>query len=219
MEEKKMIPSNIWETDCKYCRFRESEQNFEYGSRGKYVLPCKLRIYAGNCKVWNTEIEKYLTEYEAYKDHCPSCRPNEGFGICATCQYFNCFHDDVENINNIYCTLTDGPVNRRNTMPHIKAGYSNELTSFDYTYFTCDKYMVEYGPYSRKNNLLRLALEGKIPKNFDPETFKPLEYTEGVPIEEWQAHQQAYEDCKPDNVKKKKLRDVIKQRMRKEEVR
>lgn len=41
MDEDKMIPRNIWETDCKYCRFRVSEENFEYGSRGKYETPCQ----------------------------------------------------------------------------------------------------------------------------------------------------------------------------------
>lgn len=37
MDKNKMIPPKIWETDCKYCRFRDSEENFEYGT-GKNKL-------------------------------------------------------------------------------------------------------------------------------------------------------------------------------------
>lgn len=215
----KMIPANIWETDCKYCSFRNSEENFEYGSRGKYVQPCRIGKYRGDCRIWNEETKEFdLTEHEAFKEHCGSCRPTECFGICATCEYFNGFHDNVEDKNAIYCTLIDGPVNRRNTMPHIKAGYSRKTTHFDYSYFTCDRYTVNRGPYMGKEMLLDLALKGRIPKNFDPETFKPLEYMEGVPIEEWRVRQQAYEDSKPENVKKKKLQEIIRQRMKKAEV-
>lgn len=62
------------------------------------------------------------------------------------------------------------------------------------------------------------ALEGRIPKNFNPDTFEPLEYIEGVPIEVWEAEQQKYENNKPENVKKRKLQDAIRQRMKKTEV-
>lgn len=199
MDEKQKIPQEIWETDCRYCRHRVMEENVIPPS--KYKKPCQIMMIA--------HIEN---------GHCCSCRPTEGFGICATCEYFNGFHDNVEDKNAIYCTLIDGPVNRRNTMPHIKAGYSREVTSFDYSYFTCDRYTVNRGPYMGKERLLDLALKGRIPKNFDPETFKPLEYMEGVPIEEWQARQQAYEDSKPENIRKKKLQDAIRQKMKKTEV-
>lgn len=219
MEDKKMIPTNIWETDCKYCTFRESEENFEYGSKGKYETPCRIHKYAGNCRIWNEATRDFdLTEHEAHKEHCPSCRPNEGFGICATCEYFNGFHDRVEDETAIYCTLIDGPVNRRNTMPHINAGYSKEITHFHYSYFTCDKYTVNRGPYMGKDRLLDLAVKGKIPKNFDPDTFEPLECAEGVPIKEWQERQQEHEKNKPENVKKRTLKEQIKQKMQRLEV-
>lgn len=220
LEERQLhrIPDNIWETDCRYCCFRCSEENFEYGSRGKYETPCRIHCYNGKCGIWDSEAGEYKTEHEVHKEHCGSVRPTECFGICATCEYFNGFHDNVEDKNAIYCTLIDGPVNRRNTMPHVKAGYSREVTSFDYSYFTCDRYTVNRGPYMGKERLLDLALKGRIPKNFDPETFKPLEYMEGVPIEEWQARQQAYEDSKPENIRKKKLQDAIRQKMKKTEV-
>ena len=105
--------------------------------------------------------------------------------------------------------------NRRNVMPHINAGYGREVTSFNYTYFTCDRYKVDH---SWKETLKREALEGKIPKNFDPDTFEPLEYMEGVPVEAWEKSQQEYEDRKPENVKKKKLQELLKNKVRKMEV-
>ena len=216
MDEMKQIPQNIWETDCKYCTFRASEENFEYGSRGNYDTPCRIHKYDGKSRIWNEETKEFdLTEHEAYKEHCPTCRPTEGFGICATCEYFNGFHDGAEDETAIYCTLIDGPVNRRNTMPHINAGYSKEITHFHYSYFTCDRYTVNRGPYMGKDRLLDLAVKGRIPKNFDPDTFEPLEYMEGVPIEQWQARQQAYEDSKPENIKKRKLQDAIRQKIKK----
>lgn len=216
MDNNRMIPQDIWEKDCKYCTFRSGEENFEYGSRGANEQPCKIGKYKGNCRIWNEKTKKFdLTEHEAHKDHCPSCRPCEGFGICGTCEYFNGFHDNVEDKNAIYCTLIDGPVNRRNSMPHINAGYGKEITHWNYVYFTCDRYKVD-GYW--KNTLKKQALEGRIPKNFNPDTFEPLEYIEGVPIEVWEAEQQEYENNKPENVKKRKLQDAIRQRMKKTEV-
>ncbi len=209
------IPSDIWEKDCKYCQFRSSEENFEYGSRGKYERPCRIGKYEGKCAIWNNEKGEWETEHEAYKEHCESVRPTECFGICATCHYFNHFHDDVEDENAIYCTLADGPVNRRNTMPWVHAGYSKKITGFDYSYFTCDKYKVDS---DNTKNLIKRALEGRIPMNFNPDTMQQLEYMAGEPIEEWKSRQQAYKDSKPENVKKKKLQDTIRQKMKKTEV-
>jgi hypothetical protein len=216
MDNEKMIPANIWESDCKYCMFRESEENFAYGSRGnRYEKPCRLRKYERNTRYWNEKTKKFdLTDYEIYKEHCGSCRPAECFGICARCEYFNQFHDTADFPGGIYCTHSKGPLNRRNTKPHIKAGYSKEVTSYDYTYFTCDRYIVDH---YWKETLKRQALKGRIPKNFDPDTFKPLEYIEGELIEVWQEKQREYEDNKPENVKKKKMQQLIRQRMRKEE--
>lgn len=136
-------------------------------------------------------------------------------GICGMCEYFNGFHTESEYPNGIYCTHPKGPENRRNVMPHINAGYGREVTSFNYTYFTCDRYKVDH---SWKETLKREALEGKIPKNFDPDTFEPLEYMEGVPVEAWEKSQQEYEDRKPENVKKKKLKELLKNKVRKMEV-
>lgn len=198
MDTNKKIPQEIWETDCKYCMFRGMGENIIPSN--KYKRPCEIMMIA--------HIEN---------GHCCKCKPVEGFGICATCEYFNGFHDNVKDKNAIYCTLIDGPVNRRNTMPHINAGYGKEVTHFRYSYFTCDRYMVNRGPYMGKDRLLDLALKGRIPKNFDPETFEPLERMAGVPIEQWQARQQVYEDSKPENVRKRKLQDAIRQKMKKAE--
>lgn len=209
------IPENIWETDCKYCRFRDSEENFKYRSRqNRYERPCKLEKFAGNCGIWDRESGELKTEHEVYKEHCGSVRPNEGFGICATCHYKNSFADDTE-----YCTHNEGPLNRRNTMPWVHAGYSNKVTSFDYSYFTCDRYKVDCHHWGiGKDGLIKRALEGRIPMNFNPDTMKPLEYISGEPIEEWKARQEKHEAEKPENKKKVALRDLIKSKIKKTEV-
>lgn len=214
LEEKQLheIPNNIWETDCKYCIFRTTEENFAKGSRGRYEYPCKIGRYKGDCGIWDSEAKGYKTEHEVYKEHCGSVRPHECFGICATCHYQNTFADDTE-----YCTHREGPVNRRNTMPWVHAGYGRKVTSHDYNYFTCDRYKVDTRTYGIGNDgLIKRALEGRIPMNFNPDTMQPLEYITGEPIEEWKARQQKHEEEKPENKKKAALKDLIKSKIKKE---
>lgn len=125
----------------------------------------------------------------------------------------------MEDETAIYCTRKDGPVNRRNTMPWVHAGYDKKITSFDYSYFTCDKYRVDCGRFGiGKDGLIKKALEGRIPMNFNPDTMQPLEYIDGEAIEEWKARQEEHEKEKPENIKKRKLQDAIKQRIKKTEV-
>lgn len=214
-KQKNEIPGNIWETDCKYCCFRDSEENFKYRSRpNRQERPCKIERYSGNCGIWDKESGELKTEHEVYKEHCGSVRPTEGFGICATCHYHNSFADDTE-----YCTHSEGPLNRRNTMPWVHAGYSNKVTSFDYTYFTCDRYKVDNHQWGMgKDGLIKRALEGRIPMNFNPDTMQPLEYMGGEPIEEWKTRQQKHEAEKPENKKKAALQDLIKNKIKKTEV-
>lgn len=214
------IPGNIWETDCKYCIFRDSEENFAYGSRAnRYERPCKLEKFKGNCGIYDRESGELKTEHEVYKEHCGSVRPYECFGICATCHYFNGFHTEAENEESIYCTHSEGALNRRNTMPWVHAGYSKEITSFEYSYFTCDRYRVDSHTYGiGAKRLIERALEGKIPMNFNPDTMKPLEYIGGEPIEAWKAKQKKHEEEKPENKKKVALQDLIKSKIKKAEV-
>lgn len=125
----------------------------------------------------------------------------------------------MEDETAIYCTRKDGPVNRRNTMPWVHAGYDKKITSFDYSYFTCDKYRVDCGRFGiGKDGLIKKALEGRIPMNFNPDTMQPLEYIDGEAIEEWKTRQEEHEKEKPENIKKRKLQDAIKQRIKKTEV-
>ena len=217
MDNNRKIPQDIWEKDCKYCTFRCSEENFAYGSgKNKYDTPCKIGKFKGDTFHWNEETKAFdLTDHEVYTEHCGSCRPTECFGICGRCEYFNGFHEESEFPNGIYCLHPQGPLNRRNSMPHINAGYGKEITHWNYVYFTCDRYKVDH---YWKDTLKRQALQGRIPKNFNPDTFEPLEYIEGVPMEVWEAEQQEYENNKPENVKKRKLQDAIRQRMKKAEV-
>lgn len=160
MDKNKMIPPKIWETDCKYCRFRDSEENFEYGTgKNKYDTPCKIGIFSGRSLHWNDNTKSFdLTDQEVYTEHCGPCRPNEFYGICGMCEYFNGFHTESEYPNGIYCTHPKGPENRRNVMPHINAGYGREVTSFNYTYFTCDRYKVDH---SWKETLKERSVRGK----------------------------------------------------------
>ena len=72
MDKNKMIPPKIWETDCKYCRFRDSEENFEYGTgKNKYDTPCKIGIFSGRSLHWNDNTKSFdLTDQEVYTEHC-----------------------------------------------------------------------------------------------------------------------------------------------------
>ncbi|MDD3040537.1 hypothetical protein [Bacteroides sp.] len=173
-----------------------------------------MERFKGNRGIWDSESQEYKTEHEVYTEHCGSVRPYEGFGICATCHYHNSFADDTE-----YCTHHEGPLNRRNTMPWVHAGYSNKITSFDYSYFTCDRYKVDSNRWGiGKDGLIKRALEGKIPMNFNPDTMQPLDYIGGESVEEWKARQQKHEAEKPEHKKKVALQDLIKSKIKKAEV-
>lgn len=63
-KQKHKIPDNIWETDCKYCRFRQTEENFEYGSRGRYDQPCQISRFNGKCGIWDSKSKELKTEHD-----------------------------------------------------------------------------------------------------------------------------------------------------------
>lgn len=168
MESKSNIPQKIWETDCKYCIFRGKEENTK---NSKYDCPCRLNEYEDRYKVFVNG--KWISGNTYNKDHCHSFKPVEHFGLCSRCKYFNRFMDKVA-----YCTHRDRPHNRRNVYPDITPdGYAD---CWNYTRCTCDRYEVAE---DWKRILLLEALAGRIPKNFNPETWEATEHIDGKTIE------------------------------------
>ena len=59
MDKNKMIPPKIWETDCKYCRFRDSEENMIHRVKSAY-LAVGLCIGTIIQKVLTSQTKKYI---------------------------------------------------------------------------------------------------------------------------------------------------------------
>ena len=190
-----MIPEHIWEKQCKYCSFRESDENKRID---RYHGPCSIGCLGADDEtpegfLWIDGKEISTREY--YKTNpCGSWRSNNEYGLCKTCEYFNPFHDE-----NKYCTHTDGPLNRilvHNTRPEGPAD------SWKYVNCHCDRYKPDH---YWKDTMIKQALSGRIPKNFNPETWEPTEPIEGDSVEwAFQRSEQEYQE------RKKKMQEIQK---------
>ena len=93
---------------------------------------------------------------------------NPMFGICEYCTFTNSFHPG-------FCTAPSGPVNKR----RVFLGWSGIGDYYSvHALFTCDRYRVNE---LWKDLILKNAVEGHAPANFDPETWEALEHIDGTP--------------------------------------
>lgn len=188
-----MIPTHIWDKQCKYCRFRQKDENKRID---KYNGPCLIGgadddepeayFWIDNKKI--STMEYYNTNY------CLHWKPNKEYGLCNTCEYFNHFADDTE-----YCTHLDGPLNRK-LVYDVKPDGPADCWKYDYCH--CERYSVD--PYW-KDTMIKQALDGKIPKNFNPETWEPTKINEEYSLEwEFKKSDKEYEERKE---KQKKIQE------------
>ena len=154
MNEKMIkIPDDVFETRCRWCvhRIREENQPVDFDRiwRASYrdELPCRI-IGIARCNDIPGE--------------CTSFHPNEIYGICGTCEHDSMFCDG-------FCRRREQP-NKRQLF--IGQGYANPEYWGKHYLSTCDNYEVRSSLVDR---MRRQAAEGKIPKNFDPETMQPTE--------------------------------------------
>ena len=161
------IHDDVFETRCRYCRHRQTEENKEipdnnlFEARYHKEKPCRIMG---------------ISQCNKVKGECLSFLPNYIFGICLTCSHNNMF---MEN----YCILDEQP-NKRQL--YIASSVGDATTPGYYSKHrvsTCDNYVVKSWmvPFMKKE-----AAEGRIPHNFDPVTMQAIGVdNESVSAEAW----------------------------------
>ena len=146
----KKIPDNIYETRCQWCEFRQGNEN-EAVPDGMDLAPS-----------YHDKLPCSIMSIARWEDNeCCSFHPNYVFGICLSCIHRNTFFPENCDIG-----VTD-----KRTVFCSKDRY------YQIASMTCDKY--KPNPYWM-DTMKRQAAEGRIPRNFDPETFTPAENLETV---------------------------------------
>ena len=149
------IPDDVFETRCRYCRHRQTEENREIPDKYVFFAPKHKEMPCGIMGI---------SQHNKVKGECLSFLPNYIFGICSTCQHDNMFREN-------YCILDEQP-NKRQL--YIASSVGDATTPGYYSKHrvsTCDNYEVEAWmiPFMKKE-----AAEGRIPRNFNPETMQAI---------------------------------------------
>lgn len=166
MNEEK-IPEDVWEGRCRWCVHRRLEENKPVDRRLIYNS-----AYAKDhlsCRIYG------LAKCHEIPGECRSFAPNHIYGICKTCEYNNCFHEG-------YCTRDEQPNKRQVYIGH--SAYNHKADYWQvHEMSTCDEYTPDSGWFE---TMRRQAAEGKIPRNFDPETMKMIApHQENQMAEKW----------------------------------
>ena len=191
MDEFLSIPEKVWEGRCRWCIHRLAEENQPVPKLWVYRyknLPCRIMG---------------LARCDEVDGECLSFAPNWIYGICKTCENNNCFHPG-------YCLLDDQPNKRQ-----VYIGQHAYNHKPDYWHVhelsTCDAYSPS-GAWIE--TMRRQALEGKIPRNFNPETMKPV----GEGLEETKAAIRAWSDADLEQAKDAEAREAEKKRRLAEQI-
>lgn len=183
MSDTVKIPDNVWENRCRYCihgninGLQEIPKSWIWKNYHDQDRPCKI---IG------------VSHPDESTGECSSFAPNHIYGICATCKHDNIFHEG-------YCMMPEQP-NRRQI--YTGQGYSKPSYWAVHRLSTCDNYTPDP---DWKDIMIREAAEGKIPRNFDPET---MEKTEDLNPTKWAVYEQEILEEKEQQNKAKIIKDA-----------
>jgi len=168
------IPDDVWEGRCRWCIHRVADENKAFPKEHVWKSfydkdrPCRIMS---------------ICRPDEIEGECKNFAPNWIFGICMTCEHDNCLHGG-------FCFADEQPNYRQ---VYIGEGYQNEAYYGVHRLSTCDNYSPDPAWF---DTMRRQAAEGKIPRNFNPETMKPI--GEGFAetkdaIRAWESAEKAYQ--------------------------
>lgn len=171
------IPEDVYETRCQYCLHGlPGAQNIE--------IPDDKLFYHNFAKNSPCQVIG-IAQCDKVEGECLSFHPNPMFGICEYCAFNNSFHTG-------YCTFPGGAANKRRVYLGWRGGGFRDDYWGEHSLFTCDHYQVAA---TWKDLILRNALEGRAPANFDPDTWEPLERLDGTAAAKRWSELQAKQDA------------------------
>ena len=168
MSDTLKIPDQIFETRCRWCMHGNPDAgNKEIPAWWVFAPAHRVDL---SCKVMSVSRPGRIAEGE-----CETFAPHVMFGLCDSCRFNSMFNEPT------YCKLDD----RKNYRPvFIGARYGDHRKAYDvHRLCTCDNYKAS--PYWA-DIMRRDAAAGKIPRNFDPDTMKPIgEMERNLVAEKW----------------------------------
>ncbi len=152
------IPDDVFDTRCRYCIHRK--QGVENKDIPEDWLWKQWHRDDMPCEIFG------ISHFDQIPGECVDFYPNYIFGICLTCGFSNHFADG-------FCTRKEQPNKHKLYIGcgGFAAGTPRPAYWRDHVLSTCDAYCVaEFWV----DIIRRQAAEGRIPRNFDPETMKPI---------------------------------------------
>lgn len=152
------IPDDVFDTRCRYCiHGKQGVENVDippgwiWSSYHEKDRPCQ--IFG-------------ISRFNEIPGECESFNPNYIFGICLTCEHNSCFTPG-------FCRRRSQPNKRKLYIGCGVLAPSTPRPDYwrDHILSTCDAYHVSA---YWMDTIRRQAAEGRIPRNFDPETMKPI---------------------------------------------
>lgn len=170
MNDKIRIPDDVWTERCQWCVHRQTSENRTVEKWECYSS--RLDIDRSKpCRIMS------IARFADIPGECKSFAPHNIYGLCMTCKHDSIFQQDRD-----YCKIDERPNYRQ---IYIGIGYQEKAYWGIHRLSTCDNYEPSE---VHIEGMREDAARGKIPRNFDPETMKPIgEAQQNETAEKWAA--------------------------------
>lgn len=162
------IPEDVFINRCRWCLHGNKDgKNIEIPEADIYKAKYRDRQ---PCQIMG------ISSHSVVPGECLSFMPRFMYGICATCEHNNAF---TEN----YCMRPEQPNKRQLFMGNSFSGMHGRDYWGKHMLSTCDAYTPD--PYWF-DIMRRDAAAGLIPRNFNPDTMRPIEDAPAIAAAAWE---------------------------------